>query len=326
MKPQKRIKAADFFACCFCLLLTHSGALTAQVTPGETNLVLETSTGKIYGTLQLPEKHQKMPLVLIIAGSGPTDRDGNSAILKGKNNSLKKLASGLASRGIASLRYDKRGIGESKASMSSESKMRFDEYVSDARGWIELLKKDARFSSVTVAGHSEGSLIGMIAARDHADKYISIAGAGEPADEILKTQLKNLPENSRQQVYLMLDTLKQGDTLRKNDPSFYMLFRPSIQPYMISWMKYDPVKEIGKLQIPVLIIQGTNDIQVSAEDAKRLSSGLPIARLLLIEQMNHILCIVGSSDKQANIDSYSNPELPLAPTLIDSISSFVLDK
>jgi pimeloyl-ACP methyl ester carboxylesterase len=326
MKQHKKVKLSSLIACSICLLLAITGALSAQGSKNESNLVLETTSGKIYGTLTLPMTKKKIPLVLIIAGSGPTDRDGNSTALKGKNNSLKKLAWGLASRGIASVRYDKRGIGESKSAMSSESKMRFDDYVNDARAWIDLLKKDSRFSSVTIAGHSEGSLIGMIAAKDRADKYISIAGAGEPADEILKTQLKNLPENSRQQVYQMLDTLKHGDTLRKNDPSFYMLFRPSIQPYMISWFKYDPAKEIGKLQIPVLIIQGTNDIQVSADDAKRLSAGLPKARLLMIQHMNHILCIVDSEDKQANMDSYSNPDLPLAPALIDSICHFILDK
>ena len=131
-----------------------------------------------------------MPVVLLLSGSGPTDRNGNSPMLPGKNNSLQMLAEGLASNGIASLRYDKRGVGESAKAMMAEADLRFETYVDDAVAWCEQLRKDKRFSAVIIAGHSEGSLIGMLAAkRCNAAGFISIAGAGRAAADILRTQL-----------------------------------------------------------------------------------------------------------------------------------------
>jgi pimeloyl-ACP methyl ester carboxylesterase len=310
----------------FFFFASSAVALTGNGASIDSSFVLETSSGKIYGTLQVPLCKKKMPVVLLISGSGPTDRDGNSSMMKGKNESLKMVAQGLCENGIASLRYDKRGIGKSKAALSNEASIRFDDYVNDAKEWIAFLRKDPRFSSVIVAGHSEGSLIGMIASNGLSDKYISIAGPGEPADEILKTQFEKLPETSKKLIYPMLDTLKRGDTLKKVDASFYALFRPSIQPYMISWFKYDPRIEIKKLIIPVLILQGTNDIQISTEDAKRLSKAAPSAQLVLVEKMNHVLKTVDSSERNVNIATYSQPELPLSPELLKSMTDFILKK
>ena len=157
----------------------------------ESALVLHTATGSIYGTLMLPAGAKAVPVVLIIAGSGPTDRDGNSPLLPGKNDSLKLLASGLASRGIASLRLDTRGIAASAAAMSAEKDIRFDTYVDDAASWVAMLARDRRFSNVSIAGHSEGSLIGMIAAqRGAVAAYVSLEGAGRPASAVIREQLR----------------------------------------------------------------------------------------------------------------------------------------
>ena len=146
---------------------------------------LKTPTGTLHGTLLAPESKKPVPVVLIISGSGPTDRDGNSAILPGKNDSLKMLAEGLAAKGIASLRYDKRGIGESAGAMTAEKDLRFETYIDDAAAWAAKLKKDPRFSRVVIAGHSEGSLIGMVAAqKGAAAAYVSIAGLARPADAV----------------------------------------------------------------------------------------------------------------------------------------------
>ena len=127
---------------------------------------LKTSTGDVFGTVELPAAKQPVPVALIIAGSGPTDRNGNTPALPGSNNSLKMLADGLAARGIASLRYDKRGIAASRAAMTTEADLRFNNFIEDAEAWIKQLRADKRFSTITVIGHSEGSLIGMVAARE----------------------------------------------------------------------------------------------------------------------------------------------------------------
>jgi Lysophospholipase len=286
----------------------------------ETQIILQTKTGQIFGTLTTPKEFTKIPLALIIAGSGPTDRDCNGPMIK--CDAYKKLAYGLAENNIASLRYDKRGIAESKAAMKNESDIRFDDYVNDAKEWIQTLKQDKRFSKVIVIGHSEGSLIGMIAATT-ADKFISIAGAGQSADKIIKEQLSTQPKEVQDLSYPIIDSLTKGKIVDNVNPMLKSLFRLSVQPYLISWFKYDPQIEIQKLIIPILIIQGTNDIQVTVEDAKRLSKANPKSHLVLINKMNHIFRTV-EGDKQENVATYNNSSLPLADGLVKDITSFIL--
>ena len=286
---------------------------------------LDTGTGILYGTLELPAAKPPFPVVLLIAGSGPTDRDGNSLAFKGKNDSLKMVAEGLAARGIASLRYDKRYIGESKIEGAKEQDLRFEHYVDDAVRWGEFLRKDTRFPALIVAGHSEGSLIGMIAAQKlSASGYISISGSGRPAGQILLEQFRarGVPADVVKQAEEIVKSLDEGHPVESVPPTLGSIFRPSVQPYVISWFKYDPAREIAKLKMPVLILQGTTDIQVTVEDAKLLAKANPAAKLAIVEGMNHVLKEVPAAmDKQ--VPSYSDPKLPLAPTLLDQMSSFV---
>jgi pimeloyl-ACP methyl ester carboxylesterase len=177
---------------------------------------------------------------------------------------------------------------------------------------------------VMIAGHSEGSLIGMIAARKlPADGFVSIAGAGRPAGQILLEQVKPqyTPELFKQTEEI-INLLVAGQTPSSVPPQLYALFRPGIQPYMMSWLRYDPAKEIAALTAPVLIIQGTTDVQVSVEDARRLAATEPKAKLFFVEGMNHILKQV-SKNGEKQTASYSDPALPVIPALIEVISRFV---
>jgi uncharacterized protein len=283
-----------------------------------------TASGAIHGTLLLPADMSKpVPVVLLIAGSGPTDRDGNSAMLPGHNDALKMLATDFAVNGIASLRYDKRGIAQSASAATKESDLRFETYIDDAVAWCNQLH-EKRFSGVVIAGHSEGSLIGMIAAsRCAAAGFISLEGAGFRAADILRTQLKTrLPEAMKAQNEAILKSLEAGKTVDDAPPALIVLYRPSVQPYLISWFKYDPAKEIAALKMPVLIVQGTTDVQISMDDAKRLAAGKPKAKLVTIEGMNHILKMV-SGDLQAQIPSYSDPKLQLSDKLTPELVNFV---
>ncbi len=300
--------------------ITVEASITNDTIFIEEKITLQTKTGEIFGTLTTSEKFNKIPVALIISGSGPTDRDGNNPMMK--NNSLKMLASELSKNGIATLRYDKRGVAESKAAGKNEIDFRFDDIVNDAKEWIQLLKQNKRFSKIIVIGHSEGSLIGMIAGAT-ADKYISIAGAGQSADKILKEQLSSQPKEVQDLSFPMIDSLKNGKTIDNVPPMLNSLFRPTVQPYMISWFKYDPQNEIKKLSIPTLILQGTNDIQVSIEDAKWLSNANPKADLVLINNMNHIFRII-DGDREANIATYYKGDLPIANELVKSITTFIL--
>ncbi len=297
-------------------------------------ITVETPTATLYGTLERPDSTSPVPVVLIISGSGPTDRDGNLPIFKGPNNSLKLLAEGLAAHGIASVRYDKRGIGETgKAMMLAAAKAKiklreedlsFETYIDDAVAWCKKLGADRRFSSLTVLGHSEGSLIGMVAAqRVSARAYVSVAGSGRPSQELILEQVKAQLPDLLKATEDILDQLAAGKRVESVPPALNLIFRQSIQPYMISYLRYDPAKEIAKLHLPVLIVQGTTDIQVSLQDAKALAGANSGATLLVIEGMNHVLKTV-PNDPAKQTSSYSDPTLPVAPDLISGISSFVI--
>jgi len=304
------------------LTIMFSLFIIFTIKAGEVSIKVNGYTLK--GTLEVPNTGKTVDVVLIISGSGPTDRNGNSRLLPGKNNSLKMLADSLYANGIASLRYDKRGIGES--SKLKETDVRFDMYVNDAVHWIEFLRKNKRFSKIIIAGHSEGSLIGMIAAdREHADKFISLCGAGRPAYTVIEEQLKKskLPEPLMKECNSIIDSLRHGTTVNKVDRPLTRLFRPSVQPYLISWFKYDPAKEIARLKIPVLIIEGTTDIQIDVKDAKRLAKANNNGKLKIINNMNHILKNVPTLDRRKNYKSYSNPDLPLPEELCKNIIKFI---
>ena len=290
----------------------------------EKEITLHTKSGNIKGTLLTPSITKRTPLVLIIAGSGPTDRNGNNAFMT--NNSLKMLAEGLKNDGISSLRFDKRGVGESIESGLQEIDLRFEDYIKDVEEWIKLFNKDDRFSNISVLGHSEGSLIGMIAShKQKVNKFISIAGAGISAGNIIREQLKNQPQIVLDESLPIIEKIEKGETVENISQMLYSLFRPSVQPYMISWFKYDPHKEIAKLDIPILIIQGTTDIQVSISDAEKLALGNKKSQKIIIEGMNHILKDA-DANRQKNIETYSMPDLPLNKELIKIIVNFIEEK
>jgi pimeloyl-ACP methyl ester carboxylesterase len=289
----------------------------------ETEFILKTQSGDLSGTFCIPDKVKKSPIVLIIAGSGPTDRDGNSP-LGIKAGTYKLLAEGLARNGISSCRFDKRGIGKSQSAAKSESELRFETYINDVVDLVSFLKKDKRFSDIIILGHSEGSLIGIAAANlTDVSKVISIAGAGRPIYTVLREQLQSqLPEQLLQESDRISDSLRAGKTVKQINPLLLSLYRPSVQPYMISWFKYDPAIEIKKLKIPVLIIQGATDLQTTVEDAKLLSAAKTDARLLIIDNMNHILK-EADIERQKNLATYSDPNLPLKEGLTEKITDFI---
>jgi uncharacterized protein len=290
----------------------------------ESDIEYVSPNGIIYGSLMLPAVPSgKVPVVLIIAGSGPTDRNGNNPQMS--NNSLKMLADSLARFGFACVRYDKRGIAQSQGSALKESDLRFEDYVTDASGWVSMLRSDSRFSKIIIAGHSEGSLIGMIAAnKSGADAFISLAGAGFRADLILKQQIAAGSPIISETCNIIIDSLADGHIVQNVHPMLQSLFRPSVQPYLISWFKYDPQVWIRKLNIPVLIIQPTHDIQVSIDNGKALAQSLPAAVYKEIEEMNHILK-ASPKDRAANIATYNQPDLPLHVKLVKSVISFLYD-
>ncbi|MCH2056042.1 MAG: alpha/beta hydrolase [Thalassotalea sp.] len=292
----------------------------------ETYVSVDTGTGELHGTLTFltgDNDESVSAVALIIAGSGPTNRDGNSGHVK--SDSLKLLAYALAEHNIASLRYDKRGVGESAGAAIKESDLRFEHYIEDARSWVYYLNKLPKLSNtqLVIIGHSEGSLIGMIAARvKGVDKYVSLAGAGEGIGNVIEKQLSAQPAFVMNQAKPILDSLVEGNEVEEVPPFLLALFRPSVQPYMISWLKYDPAKELKKLEKPTLILQGTTDIQVGLKQGKMLADASPQAKLINLEGMNHIFKRA-PADRAKNIATYSNPELPIVSGLTEALVEFV---
>jgi pimeloyl-ACP methyl ester carboxylesterase len=290
----------------------------------ESPILVKTLLGSISGTLAMPkDANGKVPLVLIIAGSGPTDRDGNSPKLGLHANVYKMIANELGKKGIASLRYDKRLVGQSITSIK-ENEIRFEDYVEDAAALLNMLTADERFSRVIILGHSEGSLVGMMAAFDEPIKgFISVAGAGDSADKILTEQMKSQPAFISEGFNRMLDSLKRGKTTDNIDPALYFIARPSIQKYLMSWFRYNPQREIRKVKAPILIIQGTTDLQVTVGDAEKLKKAKSDAILTIIPNMNHVLK-EAPADKEKNKATYNEPDLPLKPEFVTAIVTFVL--
>ena len=294
---------------CF-LLVSLSCLPQLPVRLNERSVVLNTSTGALKGKMVTPNQESGYPVVLIIPGSGPTDMDGNSAALPGKNNSLKYLAEGLAGKGIASLRYDKRGIASSASAGKDEYSMRFEDGIKDARGWIDYLSRDKRISGIYVLGHSEGALVGMAASVDNpkVKGYISVAGQ---------------PEVIRDMVKSINASLKEGKLVPDVPIGLQSLFRSSVQPYMISWYTYNPQEIIKKLKVPVLILQGDKDMQVSVKDAELLKQAQPSADYHLIGNMNHLMKTCDTMDQQRQMATYTDPALPLHKDVLILIEKFV---
>jgi pimeloyl-ACP methyl ester carboxylesterase len=275
----------------------------------------------IKGTLFSPEtKTAKTKLVILIAGSGPTNRSGNQIGMQ--NNSLRYLAQSIARNGNAVYSYDKRIFAQMIDGTLDEKSLVFEDFINDAKDVIAFFKNRKEYDKIIVAGHSEGSLIGIVAANGTADGFISIAGAGREIGEVIIEQIEAQAPTMKGEVTQNLDILRKGQTFELKNQLLASLFRASIQPYMISWLKYDPAKEVVKLKIPVLLINGTKDLQVDVDDAQLLKAAKPDAQLNIIAGMNHVLKNVTGDDKE-NMATYSNPDLPVVPGLVSVVNQFI---
>jgi uncharacterized protein len=263
------------------------------------------------------------PAALIIAGSGPEPRDGSFG-------TYRQIAEGLAAAGIRSLRYDKRGVGGSRALVRREDDLVLGTFVDDAIAAARNLAARPDVSATFIIGHSEGALIGTLAAEKVAVKgLILLAGIGRRFDAVLREQLMSvlLPpeqERFRQQGLEILARLASGERVADIPPEQMVLFRPSVQPFLISMMAVDPAAELAKLSVPTLIARGDSDIQVSAADLDALAKARPDARVLHLPATNHVFepAPADVSNRAAQLASYV-PAAPLVPDLVPALASFI---
>lgn len=305
------------------LLIAFIAVMPLVAVAESSDVRMDTDLGPLAGTLLVPDTGEPAAIALIIAGSGPTDRNGNTRGLPGNNNSLKLLAEALSNANIASLRFDKRLIGDSASTRLTEAALRFDTYVADARAWIAFV--DDKFDlPIYVVGHSEGSLIGLLAAGStETAGVISIAGPGTRASTLILEQVsKQLPPNLLAQTEEIIHELEEGRTVDSPPPSLNALFRESVQPYLISWFQYDPQTVVAELNKPILLLYGSTDIQVSVGDGELLRSSNESADLVVIDGMNHVLKMVGD-DMSEQVRSYSDPSLPISDKIVPAIVAFI---
>ncbi len=302
-----------------CSTLANAAAPTVLQRPIE----LDTGHGVLYGSLLLPQQDTPPPVVLIIAGSGPTDRDGNNPA-GGRIDNLKRLALLLAGEHIASVRFDKRGVAASQPATPDERNLSVEAYVADTVAWAHRLKADPRFGPLILLGHSEGALIATLAAEQAgASAVISLSGSGRPVAEVIREQLaQRLAPAQLAQGTALLDSLQAGQTSLNVPVPLRQVFRPTVQPYLISLLRQDPAAAFAQLKVPALIIQGRNDVQVDVADAELLKAAKPDAQLVLIDGMNHTLRI-SPRDISGQRETYQNPELPLARELGQRIVAFI---
>lgn len=283
--------------------------------------VIETEGGYLYGTLLPGPLGKDAPIALILAGSGATDRDGNASSGGMRNDSLKWLAYELKNRGIASLRYDKRTAGKS-AEAFSEKNLVFDDFVTDAVSALGYLKS-LGYDNIYIIGHSQGSLVGLLAARQEpVSGVVSLAGAGQPIDRILEYQFKNLSISLAEESSRITEGLRNGTPVDAMSEEAKEFFSTDNQAFLLSWMAYDPAVEAAKLSIPLLFINGTTDIQVPTSELDLFSKKVPQASFLVIENMNHVLKSAPDNRKE-NLKRYTDPSYELAAELGKALEKFI---
>ena len=273
----------------------------------------------IDGTLLLPNNNTRPNLAIIIGDSGPTDRNGNQNFLK--NYSLKKLAEALNKNDIATFRYDKRIVKQIRNNYVDKNIM-FDDFVTDAISVIDYFKTSNNYNKIFVIGHGQGSLVGILASKDRVDGLISIAGSGKSIDRVIIEQIEKTAPMFTEEAKEVFMVLKNGKTTSNYPEALSSIFKEDIQLFMSNWMQYNPQDEIKKLSIPVLIVNGTKDLQVPEEEATLLESATSKANLKIIDKMNHIMFIIEGDDLE-NSKSYNESFRQISTELVETIVDFI---
>ncbi len=310
------------------LLLAALAAAIALPCAAQTATSTEVEiAGPLKATLVKPAGVARPPVVVILPGSGPTDRDGNNPYgVRGSTYRL--LAEGLAEQGIASLRMDKRGMFANAAATADPNKVFIDDLAVDALAWAAKARAETGAPCAWLAGHSEGALVALVAGQksEGVCGLILLSGAGRTYTTILRAQLKANPANAPllDQALPALDALDAGkhvDTTAMH-PALLSLFHPAVQDFLINATAKDPAKLIAAYRAPVLILQGATDLQITLEDAHLLKAAQPRAELVELEGVNHLLK-AAPADRTANLATYGNPDLPLDSRIVPAIAAFI---
>lgn len=294
------------------------------------DVVVECDWGTISATIDMPVEGSDTA-VLIVAGSGPTDRNGNSGA--GLNTfCYKMLGEALVESSYAVMRYDKRGIGLSPIPVEDIPNLVFEDYIDDARTCLEYLRKEG-FERVIVAGHSEGGLIALALAAEEEcclDGVVLLCAPGYNMAEILNYQLSQQLVPAYMGLMIkstnIINSLKAGKMVAEADipKELIGLFHPTVQPFIISNMQYEPTELAARCRVPMLVVSGGRDIQVSVSNGERLHDANPAAEHRIFENMTHVLKDADTSDRMAQLMGiYTNANLAITETLVPTIVEFL---
>jgi hypothetical protein len=304
----------------FLIALSLGSMVFSQENIISEDVLLMNDSIKLPGTLTYNKELKSQPLAIYIHGSGNVDRNGNQAGVNINANYIKQLADSLNKRNIAFYRFDKRSATKENLNFMMED-LDFYRFVDDANLAIANFNNDKRFSSITLIGHSQGSLVAMLAAVNDVDKYVSLAGISEDMGTFIINSYQAYTEEMGNMAKEQITELKETGTIENVNPALAHLFSKPNQPFLITWMAYNPSEEIKKLEIPILIINGTKDLQVKIEEAKKLHEAKPDSELVIIENMNHILKNIEIDED--NMKSYYSPDFPLSEELIETLEVFI---
>ena len=302
--------------------LIFAAALTATViAPGP--------EGPLEGTFV--DAGKGAPVVVIIPGSGPTDRDGNNKL--GFNpQSYKLLAEALEGKGVSTIRVDKRGMFGSKAALSNPNKVTISDYAHDAHEWAKVAKAKTGAPCAWLLGHSEGGLVALAAGQDKSDLcgIITVSAMGRKFGTVLREQLRANPANAPilAEAEKALDTLEAGRDVPAEtmSPVLMGLFNPAVQPFMKDMLAKDSAALAGSLGLPLLIVSGDLDIQTPVADARALAAAQPKAKLVIVKGVNHVLKSPDGTDRASNLATYTDAARPISPAVVDAIADFVKTK
>lgn len=284
-------------------------------------ILIQNDSIQLPGTLTYNTNIAAQPLVIFVHGSGNVDRNGNQASVGANPNYIKQLRDSLTIKDIAFYSFDKRSATASNIKFMIKD-MRFDAFVEDLNLVIDKFKDDKQFSSITLIGHSQGSLVAMLSNLEHIDKYISLAGPGHSVDKSMIAQVRFQNGDSLANIVeAHFKELSQTGTIENIDKNLMGLFNKPTQPFIMSWMTYNPSEEIKKITLPILVLNGDKDVQVSLEDAKALHDANPKSKMVIIKNMTHTLKTIEKDSD--NVSSLIRSDFPLSTELVYEIETFV---
>lgn len=284
--------------------------------------------GLLHGTMAGHAAGETRPVMLIIPGSGPTNRDGNSP-LGISANTYRMLAADLAAAGVTTIRIDKRGMFENASPDIDPNAVTIADYVADMAAWVTAARQATGADCIWLAGHSEGGLVALASAQSVPDLcgLVLIAAPGRPLGDVMREQLRANPANAivLDDALHAIDSLEAGDLVDVSGmhPALQQLFAPVVQTFLISLYSYDPAALLAVYDGPVLIVQGDTDLQVTVADAEHLAAARPGLSPTIIPGMNHVLKPAPGDDRAANFATYGDAELGLAAGMVDATAGFL---